>query len=240
MRKTLAMLWVAALAGCGDNKPGSDNEIHHDGGNPDAPRFPAPPTLGAQIDRAGRPAITTALIAAFSPAGAAKTAIRNAYNQATDATAWKTTVIQPGVTIEAELEANLAVWDAFDTGMPMVASAGCGNVMHYLGPAGPTSYQFTAAVLADDELHVDTSRGNDCTVYFALELEYLSGGTFVHSTCGGRTPSRSVIDITYSILAAGSNGLDIPANGFTPKLKGSLVPHADVKEPMFPFLGSPH
>jgi hypothetical protein len=237
MRKTLAMLCATALAGCGDNKPGSDNEIHHDGGNPDTPKFPAPPMLGAQIDRVGRPAITTALIGAFA-ADPAKTAIRTAYNQATDPATWKSTVVQAGVTIEAELKNNLAVWDAFDTGMS-VTGAGCGNVMHYTGPPGPMSYQFMADVLSDDELHVDTSRAA-CTVYFALELEYLSGGTFLHMTCGGRMPSRNVIDMTYSILAAGSNGLDGPAGDFAPKLHGSLSPHADAKDTTFPFLGAPH
>lgn len=237
MRKTLAMLCAAALAGCGDNKPGSDNEIHHDGGNPDTPKFPAPPTLGAQIDRVGRPAITTALIGAFA-IDPAKTSIRTAYNQAADPSTWKSTVVQAGVTIEAELKTNLAVWDAFDTGMSLTG-AGCGNIMHYTGPAGPMSYQFMADVLSDDELHVDTSRAA-CTVYFALELEYLSGGTFLHNTCGGRMPSRNVIDMTYSILAAGSNGLDGPANDFAPKLHGSLSPHADAKDTTFPFLGAPH
>jgi hypothetical protein len=237
MRKTLAMLCAAALAGCGDNKPGSDNEIHHDGGNPDTPKFPAPPMLGAQIERIGRPAIITALIGAFST-DPAKTSIRNAYNQATDPATWKSTLLQAGVTIEAELKTNLAVWDAFDTGLSLTG-AGCGNIMHYIGPPGPTSYQFMADVLSDDELHVDTSR-TACTVYFALELEYLSGGTFLHNTCGGRMPSRNVIDMTYSILAAGSNGLDGPANDFSPKLHGSLTPHADAKDTTFPFLGPPH
>ena len=238
MRKTLAMLVVAALAGCGDNKPGSDGEIHHDGGNPDAPRFPAPPSLGAQIDRAGRPAITTTLIGAFATAGPGKTAMRNNYNQATDPATWKTTVLSPGITIDAELKTNLAVWDAFDTGLSLTG-AGCGNTLHYTGPAGPMSYQFAADVFADDELHVDTSR-TACTVYFALELEYLSGGTFPHSTCGGRMPTRAVIDMMYSMLVAGSNGLDGPANDFAPKLHGSLVPHAEVKDTTFPFLGPPH
>jgi hypothetical protein len=129
------------------------------------------------------------------------------------------------------------VWDAFDTGATNIAGAGCGNALRYVGPPpGPTSYKIAADLLADDELYVDTSLPA-CTIYFALELEQLSGGTFVHKTCGGRMPSHNVGDMMYSMLAAGLNGLDIPANGFAPKLHGNLMPHADTT---FPFLGSPH
>ena len=44
------------------------------------------PALGAQIDRAGRPAITTARIETFNGDSAAKDAARDAYNAATPAT----------------------------------------------------------------------------------------------------------------------------------------------------------
>lgn len=240
MRSILATVWLAAATlgapGCGDNRPAIEGEIHHDGGNPDAPKFPAPPTVGAQIDRMGRPLTATALIGAFA-SGSTKTALKDAYRRASDPATWSTTLLQPGLTIEAEIEASLAIWDAFDTGMS-VTGAGCGNALHYNGPPGPDSYKFAADVLADDELYVDTSRAS-CAVYFALELEKVSG-TLTHMTCGGRTPTRNVADMTYSLLAAGINGLDGPANDFAPKLHGSLTPHADVKDTTFPFLGPPH
>lgn len=238
MRKTLAIgAVVSAALACGDNRPGFDGEIHHDGGNPDAAKFPAPPALGAQLGRMGRPAIVTALIGPFA-ADPIKTAIRNAYNQAGDAAAWIGTTLRTGVTIEAELKANLAVWDAFDTGLALTG-AGCGNALHYNADPGPDSYKFAADVLADDELYVDTSK-SACTVYFALELEKVSGGNLPHATCGGRMPSRNVIDATFSMLAAGTAGLDGPGNDFAPKIHGSLTSHADVKDITFPFLGAPH
>jgi hypothetical protein len=239
MRKTLAFFaLVAAALGCGDNRPGFDGEIHHDGGNPDAAKFPAPPALGAQIDRMGRPLITTALIGTFAAAGAGKTALKDAYNHAGDAAAWIGTTVRAGVTVEAELKTNLAVWDAFDTGLS-VTNAGCGNALHYDAEPGPDSYKFAADVLADDQLYVDSSK-SACTVYFALELEKVSGGTLPHATCGGRMPTRNVVDATLSMLAAGTAGLDGPANDFAPKIHGSLTPHPDVKDITFPFLGPPH
>src|SRR5262245_18783462 len=55
---------LALALSCGDNL-----EPRNDGGHdvPDAAAFPAPPALGAQIDRMGRPVINTALNAAFLP-----------------------------------------------------------------------------------------------------------------------------------------------------------------------------
>jgi hypothetical protein len=235
---TALVLATAALAGCGDNRPGIDGEIHHDGGNPDAPKFPTPPALGAQLHRMGRPLISTTLIAAFAAAGAGKTAIKQAYDRASDPATWASTPLQAGLTIEAELEASLAIWDAFDTGLALTG-AGCGNALHYNGGPGPDSYKFAADLLADDELYVDTSKAA-CTVYFALELDKVSGGTLPHMTCGGRMPSRNVGDMTYSILVAGTSGVDTPANDFAPKVHGSLTSHADVKDTTFPFLGAPH
>lgn len=239
MRKTLAtLLAIAGLAGCGDNRPGADDDIRHDGGSLDAPRFPEPPALGAQLDRAGRPATETLLIGAFAAPGAGKTALKDAYNQASDPATWNTTQLAPGVTIETELKANLAVWDAFDTGTGF-DDEGCGNALRYMLPDGPTSYQSAVDVFADDQLYVDTSRAA-CTVYFALELEKLGGPSLAHNTCGGRMPSRNAIDMTYSMLAAGLAGLAGPANDFAPRLHGSLIPHSDAKDTMFPFLGPQH
>jgi hypothetical protein len=194
--------------------------------------------LGAQIDRMGRPLIATALVGVFAPAGPGKTALKDAYNHASDPATWTTTTLQAGVTIETELESNLAVWDGLDTGTTL-AGAGCRNALHYKAPPAADSYKFAADMLGDDELLVDTSR-TSCTVYFALEIELASGGTLAHTTCGGRMPSHDVVDVTYSVLAGGTSGLDTPANDYAPKLHGSLSAHADVKDTTFPFLGPPH
>ncbi|HMG55606.1 MAG TPA: DUF4331 family protein [Kofleriaceae bacterium] len=227
-----------ALVACGDNKAGTTAPIHHDAEVPDTGGFPPPPVLGAQIDRMGRPAITTMLIGAFAPPGAARTAARNAYNQATDPTAWKSTTISTNTTIELEIQDNLAVFDAFDRGVMQIADNGCGNTMRYGTPAGPMSYMIAADLFADDELHVDTTRPS-CAVYLALEIDYASSGQSPHISCGGRMPTHDVIDVTYSVLAGGIKALDA-INDFAPRLHDGVAAHADVKDNTFPFLGTPH
>jgi hypothetical protein len=236
LTKSLVVLAIA-LTGCGDNRINSDASLHRDSGNPDAPSFPSPPTLGAQIDRLGRPAISTALVAVFTAAGAGKTAQRDTYNHATDPATWKTTMLQTNVTIEREFEVNLAKFDAIDRGLA-VPGAGCGNAMKYSGPPSPASYQAAADLLADDQIYVDTSKAT-CTVYLDLEIELASSGSFVHKTCGGRTLTYDVIDVSYSVLAAGTDGLN-QATNFSPKIGDGVAAHGDVKNDTFPFLGAPH
>jgi hypothetical protein len=227
-----------ALAGCGDNTGKPDASLHHDGGNPDAPNFPAPPTLGAQIDRVGRPAISTALVGTFS-AEPTRSNLKDAYSRASDAAMWRTTMLQTNVTIERELEINLAAFDALDIGMSTttVPGAGCGNALRYTLPQNNLSYQQAADLLADDQLYVDTSKPT-CTVYLALEIEFASQGSFLHTTCGGRMLTHDAIDTTYSVLAAGLNGLD-KLNDFAAKLHDGATVHGDVRD-TFPFLGPPH
>ncbi|TMQ27932.1 MAG: DUF4331 domain-containing protein [Deltaproteobacteria bacterium] len=241
MRAILAKSFIVAavLAACGDNLAKPDGSLRHDAGNPDAPSFPPPPTLGAQIDRVGRPAISTMLVGAFSPEPA-RTSLKDAYSRASDPATWLTTTLQPNITIEKELEISLAVFDALDTGMSMttVPGAGCGNPLRYTGPPGNLSYQVTADVLGDDELYVDTSKST-CEIYLALEIEFFSAGSSPHTTCGGRMPTHDVIDMTYSVLAAGLSGLD-KANSFAPRLRDSAAVHGDVNNVTFPFLGPPH
>jgi hypothetical protein len=223
---------AAALTGCGHNGARSDGQVH-DGS--EGAGAPPPPALGAQIDRMGRPAVSSWLVAGFAAGGAARTAQKDAYNQATDPATWKTTTLPASVTIERELEANLAVFDAIDTGLA-APQAGCGNALSYVLPPSATSYQNAADMLADDQLYVDTSK-TTCTVYLALEIEQASAGSRVHYACGGRMLAHDVIDATYSVLAAGLAGLD-QANNFAPKLHDGVAAHTDVKD-IFPFLGAP-
>lgn len=243
MRSTLARHLAAsafALTGCG----GPSETVHHDGGNLDAAPFPPAPALGTQLDRMGRPLISTALIGVFAPAQD-QAAMRDTYSRASDPATWATTMISTGVTIAAEMEANLAVFDAFDIGDTNVASPGCGNAVRYVPPALPpgpmSSYRVAAGLFADDELYVDTAR-TSCPIYLALELELASAGQTVepHVTCGGRTPSHDVVDMTYSMLAAGHSGFDVPSNNYAPKLHDGVAAHTDIKESVFPFLGPPH
>jgi hypothetical protein len=235
MRAILAVVAVG-LTGCGGNSRTPDGGTA-DAINPDAMGFPPPPMLGAQIDRMGRPAISTALIAVLAPAGTSKTAQKDAYNHAADPAAWKTTTLQTNVTLERELKGNLAVLDAIDLGLttPM---AGCGNALMYVGPPGAMTYQGAADLFADDQLHVDTSR-QSCSVYLALEIEHASGGALPHTTCGGRMLGHDVIDATYSVLASGLNDFDPRRGDLVPKIRDGAAVHPDISD-AFPFLGAPH
>jgi hypothetical protein len=226
---SLAVLAVV-LAGCSGNKVNPD----HDAGNLDVP---PPPGLGAQIDRLGRPAISTMLIGLLATSMAAQAARKDAYNHAPDPATWKATMLETGLTIERELALNLAVFDALDRGLMAISQSGCGNALQYSGPPSLTSYQGAAGLFADDQLYVDTSK-TTCAVYLALEIEQVSAGSSIHTSCGGRTLTHDAIDVTYSVLAAGTDGLD-KANGFGPKIVDGVPPHTDVKD-TFPFLGAPH
>jgi hypothetical protein len=143
-------------------------------------------------------------------------------------------VLPNGATVERELASNLAVFDGLDRNRA-VTGAGCGNVMRYSGPPGTASYLFAARLFADDQLYVDTKLST-CGIYFDLELFQGSSNTLFSSTCGGRTPIHDVIDMTYSVLAAGTLGVEI--NGRVPRLGDDVGPHADITT-TFPFLGAP-
>jgi Domain of unknown function (DUF4331) len=244
VRRSAAVALAAALAatGCGGGGKAGDDTVdpHHDADVIlDGATVPGPPALGAQIDRMGRPLIAAALIAGFAAPGPATTAIKDAYNQASDPAAWSTTILQPNVTVLSELKANLAAFDILDLGMANVSGAGCRNALRYVGTGnpGPLSYQLAAELFADDQLYVDTSK-TACTVFMALEFEVASSGGLIHATCGGRTLTHDVVDTMYSVLAAGTNGVD-PFTDFATKLHDSAVAHTDVSE-NFPFLAPPH
>jgi hypothetical protein len=235
---TALSVWLAACGGGGRDTPIDVDaaEVQHDAGTPDAAGPPPPPALGPQIDRMGRPAIATTLISLLTPAGAARTAKRDAYNHAADPAAWRTTTLETNVSIERELEVNLAILDALDrgNGIPM---AGCGSALKYMSSPSLTSYQFAADLFADDQLYLDTSKGA-CGVYLELELEIASDGDFIHKACGGRTPSYDVVDVTYSLTISGLAGLD-PAGGFRGLVLDGVDAHSDVTT-TFPFLAPPH
>ena len=75
--------------------------------------------------------------------------------------------------------------------------------------------------------------------YLALELEYAH--TFPpHTQCGGRMPSHDVVGMTYSVLAAGLQGLAAASSNYAPSIPDGVAAHTDLKETVFPFLGPPH
>lgn len=259
MKNTIKLLVLGAIfvMACGDNKESPDARVKNDsGGTPDGQcsNCPAAPTLGAQIDRMGRPAINTVLNRGFTTANT--TALKDAYNQDADKAHWATNV--------PEFMKNLGVLDALDTGFcgnarcelgetnatcagdcpnaaQVGAGDGCGNQVLFNGnPSGggtpaATSYGTLATILANDELFVDTSKGL-CALYLAVEFGEVTG--MGNSTCGGRAPQYDVIDISLTMLAEGIAGFSTDGM-FTPELKDGANPHGDYLT-SFPFLGAPH
>jgi hypothetical protein len=195
---------AAGSGGSGDGAAGSDGAV--DGG------FPAPPVLGAQIDRMGRAAINTALIHGFDTDTTAKNAAKDAYNAALPAT-WST--------FTPEIAKNLAILDSLDTN--------CHN--QFLWSAahdGADRYNALAGALADDQLYVDMGTGS-CMQYLGVELK-ATGGMPTLIDCGGRTPLYDVIDVTYSVVSIGAlTGVTdgINADDMTPSIT------------TFPFLVAP-
>jgi hypothetical protein len=256
---TLLGLTSLALVGCGDNKSIPDAARRRDSAPADAycSNCPAAPTIGTtQIDRMGRPAISTALVKSFNdetPTSTAGDAAKDAYNADKSVATWPTTYAP-------ELATNLAILDLLDGGLDgngiceigktMIANAadcpntvtgsaplGCGNQIAYSG-AGTNNlmaYGALGGLLADDRLYVDTSR-TTCGLYLAVEFGVVTGAG--NTTCGGRAPAYDVIDFTYSVTALGIRGFSTDGM-FTPQFGDGVVAHTDLL-PSFPYLGTPH
>lgn len=239
---------AVALVGCGDNKTLPD-------ARPDA--IPASPTLGAQIDRVGRPAVNTALNHGFDPTQAGKDA-KNAYNQDGNKMSWLTSNA-------TEFAKNLALIDALDSNVcgngiceageaqadpppaghmtctadclqtnQMGSGNGCGNQAMAINPPAPTSYATLAGVLANDQLILDTTKAM-CGLYLAVEFEFAT--SIPHTTCGGRALEYDVVDFSFSMMASGLAGFIITT--FTPKVTDGVASHNDYSTE-FPYLGPPH
>lgn len=193
-----------ALGACsGDDDDGDDTVIPN---NP-----PAAPSLGAQIDRNGRAAVSTALIAVLETDDTAKGNAKDAYNAALPST-WSSFADQ--------IAGNLAIYDGLDTmcGNQLLAGAGTSST-------ASDAYGALAGALADDRLYVN-SAASSCATYFAVELT-ATGVADLSADCGGRTPIYDVVDVTYSAVAIGmvsgvGDGIDAD--------DGSHVPN------VFPFL----
>jgi hypothetical protein len=245
-------LAFAALVGCGGGEGG---RVGDDGGPGDAAVLPIdaridvdaaapaidanlepppPPALGAQLHRAGRPAIRTLLLGMLATPDV-QASLNAAYDAASDPATWKALRLPNGVTLEQELATNMAVWDAFDRGQG-VTGPGCGNTFIYVRPINTQSYFKAADLFADDQLYVDTTKPT-CDFYLDLEVFKGSLRQLPATTCGGRMPTHDVIDVSYSVLAAGVFGLQ--GTGRVPASHDNVAAHADVST-TFPFLGAPH
>jgi hypothetical protein len=170
---------------------------------------PAPPVLGAQIDRFGRPAVNTALNATFLDADAVAATKKDAYNADKNVASWKTTYAP-------EIAKNLAILDSLD--------ANCGNQLAAkAGAPAADTYDALAGVLADDRMYMDTSRAA-CTQYLAVEG---NATTLIPNTdCGGRKLGYDVIETTYSALAIGKLvGVDDTIKADAAKTGGTTFPY---------------
>jgi hypothetical protein len=249
MNKLLSILAIGALASCGDNlKAPTDSHTIDTPVTIDTPMgFPAAPTLGAQIDRLGRPAVNTVLDHGFDSMASRAHAAKDAYNQDGAVGTWQ-------AMYRVEFAGNLAILDALDKGLTCTAgtctasatAGGCGNQVLYDAVGGgsaasPASYIGLAAALADDQLYLDTRKtvANIPTSnqnYLAVELDAFE--MIPNQTCGGRAPDNDVIDTSYSALAIGLQGFKLP--NFLAFFGDGVGPHADVSDQTFPFLGAPH
>lgn len=186
-----------------DAKADTTTDSGSDGGN-----TPAPPKLGAEIDRMGRPAINTALNNVLTAADAGQGAAKDEYNANADPTTW--------AKYSPEFQKNLAVFDGLDRN--------CGNQFGSAGPdAGAGRYAVLGGALTSDRIWVNTTQAT-CNTFLAVEIAFLTKNPI--PDCGGRTLKYDVIDTTYSALAVGlttgvSDGVDaVPA-----KVNGTTFPY---------------
>ena len=193
---TRLLLWTAPLtltlalmAGCGDGSGssagGAGGSTGTGGSGGSTATIPAPPTLGAQIDRMGRPAINTALNHTFDLDATAKDNAKDAWNANGDPSKWGDYV--------PEIEKNLAILDSIDTN--------CGNqLLADKNKTDPSRYAPLVGVLANDRLFIKTDAAK-CSIYLAVEANAVG---IANADCGGRLLSYDVIETSYSVLAAGA------------------------------------
>ena len=205
MKASLASLCALGLLGLGalgcNGKDSPNNDVSTAGSNnllPAAAPIPGalgranPPEFGVRIDRAGRPAITAALISPFSGAPDVTTKDRGDYNEAG--------LSDPR--FKATMKTSLGILDGLD--------GNCGNQL--LAGSGTDRYEALTNVLLDDQLYVNSDRSG--SVYLGVELEFVTSqpgftGTVVAGAGGGRQPGDDVIARSYSELAAGLvSGID--------------------------------
>lgn len=213
MRSFLVALAALTLAACGSSS-GTDGGMNGDDmGEPSLARGEDnPPSVGTQIDRNGRPGITTAAFATFTP-DENRGARRAVHAAASDPSSWSD--------FTDDIAATLAILDSLDTM--------CGNQL--LAGDTPTAgrYDALAGVLADDRLWVNAASGtNDGNLYLGVEAQAL--GVLEDGGAGGRRPTDDVIERSYSVLAAGVlAGVDdaVPSDDST------------LSDDAFPFLDDP-
>jgi hypothetical protein len=217
MKRIGILLFVGATAalaavGCGDETSGTTTASTGtggggggDGGAGGGSANPAAPKPGALIDRMGRPAINTALNHTFDNNPEAKEAAKNKWNT-DEPEAW--TSHQP------EVEKNLAILDGIDTT--------CGNQLLAGMDVAPGRYSGLAGALTDDRLWLNTG-AMACQAYLAVEAN--ATGVLANMDCGGRKLGYDVIDVSYSVLAAGALSGVTDAVGTPSDVGGEVFPY---------------
>ena len=148
---------------------------------------PQAPSLGRRIDRAGRVAITAALIETFGGDADRRTDNLDGYNRSSIGNA----------NFLPTMQISLAILDGLD--------GECGNQLLYDGEED-APYGGLASTLLDDRLYVNRSEAG--SVYLGVEAEAAVPG-FSMGAAGGRQPGDDTIARSYSVLAAGAlSGID--------------------------------
>lgn len=178
---------------------------------------PQIPSLGAQIDRKGRPAVNTATTNTFDLVAAnpdtARSDAEKAYNANDDPGTWATSYV-------SNIAANLAIYDSLaDDG---TGDGACGDQLFY-GSLGNAGYGTLATVLANDWLTIYS--GETACGYLGVETDILTGAA-TPTSCGGRTLSDDVMDATYGLVA--------PAAGFGDTIDAPAAAPSDT----FPYLAA--
>ena len=199
---------------------------------PDAPSFPAAPTLGTmQIDRMGRPAVNTALtdpLDLYVSSGLTENMAKDAYNADTNPTDWATNYVP-------HFEQSLGAFDGID--------GVCGNQLGAdLGAESASTYSLLAGALAGDMLWLNTG-GTTSNQYLAVELNALGMTTFGTDT-GGRGLAYDVVNITYSALVLGTvtgtvGGNPIDGTTAVPSKTNGFGGSSTATSLTFPYLGNP-
>lgn len=206
-RLLCSLLLSSLLAACGGG--GGENpvveEVPVSATTP--PQDPAPPSLGRQIDRIGRAAVSTTLLEPFAD-DESRALTLDAYNE---------TARSEGSAFSAKIRASLAIYDGLD--------AQCSNqLLASMEVANSERYAALAELLADDRLILDTTVGA-CEAYFNVELN--QAGLTGLEDCGGRTPLHDVVDLSYTLLAGDS---------VTPISDGVAEDSVTASLDVFPFL----
>lgn len=193
----------------------------HDAADSGSPP-PPPPTLGAQIDRFGRPAVNTALNHSFDSDASTAGAAKDMYNADNGVAGWS-------AAYRPEFEKNLAILASLDT---TDAGSGCGLQLFANPEAGAARYATLAGVLADDRLWVNTA-ATTCSQYLGVEL--IATGILANDAgpgggptneCGGRKLGYDVIQTTYSAVALGAtSGFGSGVSAVASKTNGTTFPY---------------